>query len=468
MPFLFNMPNMVRRFQRYVGRQLLHRGGVGRITPRVNYEGSSEYPWGSILLSDYHYIAHPVSDYGGTSAYNLEVDWRLSAFDDGRIPEVSLPRMIRLLKNNSALISQSLLNFRQFVTYGYNLEGTPRAVANIKRILAMLERRRKPLGLLLGQLAEGIYCGGGAYTEIVLAKDKMTTIDFVVADPLTAKFQLTNDDDYGEIFSLVKLERNGRITSLEGDPTIQYLPVNGDVNSPFGKPFLLAGIFPAVWQLLLLKDVRDVLRTQVYPFVHVKVDIEKILDSTGGDLAEAEGLAKKSRDSAIDAWQQKGNKTAIGTGDEVDYNIISGLNRPHMGMLDPIVDMLSSQIASGASMMPLFLGHNDSTTETNADVQWLIQIAIIRSVQREVNGLMTYNFNMMNQAGGVGGEVFFELLTMNAMERLREANVFQAEEEALIKLIDHLTAAFAQKMVTQDEMVEKYMARRDKIYLEAA
>ena len=458
----------MRRFQRYVGKRLLHRGGVGRLTPRINYEGGSEYPWGSILMSDFHYISHPVSESGGRSGYNLEVDWKLSAFDDGVVPDITLSRMIRLLKNNSSLLSQSLLNFRQFVTYGYNLEGSPRAKANVERILMMLERRRKPLSLLLGQLADGIYCGGGAYTEIVLAQDGMETIDFVVNDPLTVKFQLLDDDQYGEVFHLIKLERNGRITSLEGDPTIQYLPVNGDVNSPFGKPFLLAAIFPAVWQLMLLKDVRDVLRTQIYPFVHVKVDLEKVLESSDGDILQAEANAKKSRDSAIDAWQRKGNKTAIATGDEVDYNIISGLNRPHLGMLDPIVEMLSKQVSSGASMMPLFLGHNDSTSESNADVQWLIQIAIVRSVQRELNNLMTYNFNMMNQAAGIGGEVMFELITMNAMERLREANVFQAEEEALIKLIDHLSAARAANTLTDEEMIQTYVERRERIYLEAA
>ena len=137
-----------------------------------------------------------------------------------------------------------------------------------------------------------------------------------------------------------------------------------------------------------------------------------------------------------------------------------------MGMLDPIIDILNGQVASGASMMPLFLGVNDSTTETNADVQWLIEIAIIRSVQREMNWLMSYNFNMMNQAAGIGGEVSFTLLTMNAMERLREANIFGKEEEALMKLVDHLSASFAAKLITMDEMLDTYAKRRELIYME--
>ena len=461
------MLNPLRAVQRFIGKRLLHRGGIGRLTPRVNYDSSEGYESGSILLSDYHYISHPVSAGGTRAGYQLEVDYKLSGFEDARLPNVSLPRMIRLLKNNSSLISQSLLNFRQFVTYDYRLEGTPRAKANIERIFRKLERRRKPLSLLLGQLADGIYCGGGAYTEVVLGEDGMETIDFVVNDPLTAKFRLVDHPMYGEDYQLCKVEQDGHVVSLEGDPTIQYVPLNGDVNSPFGKPFMLAAIFPAVWQLLLLKDIRDVLRTQVYPFVHVKVDMEKVLEGAGGDLTEAETRGVTARDSAIKAWQTKGPNTAIATGDEVEYNIISGLNRPHIGMIDPIINMLSKQVSSGASMMPLFMGHNDSTSESNADVQWLIQVALIRSVQREVSASVSHSFNIMNQAAGVGGEVELSLMTMNSMERLREAGVFNAEEDALIALIDHLSQAFANKMITMEQMVEKYEERSKNIYSEA-
>ena len=428
-----------------------------------NHE-NDQNPFGNIYMSDYHWISHPVSQSGQNQGHQLEVDYNLKAFDNSVLPNVTLPRMIRLLKNNNPLISQSLLNFRQFVTYGYTLDGTPRAKANIEKIIAMLAQRRKPLPLILGQLAEGIYCGGGAYTEIVLAKDRMTTIDFVVNDPLTAKFILVRDDDYGEDYILVKIDRQGKVHRLQPDPTIRYLPVNGEVNSPFGQPFMLASIFPAVWQLLLLKDIRDVLRSQVYPFVHVKVDLEKILEAAGGNNDAAKADAKESRDTAIQAWANKGIDTAIATGDEVEYEIISGLNRPTMGMFEPILDMLSQQIASGASTMPLFLGINDSTTETNADVQWLIQIAIIRSVQRELNALMTDNFNVMNQAAGIGGEVMFTLLTMDAMERLREAKIFEQEEKALISLVDHLTNAFALKTITMEDMIEAYNERKARIY----
>ena len=269
---------------------------------------------------------------------------------------------------------------------------------------------------------------------------------------------------YGEVFVLVKVDRSGNITPLEPDPTIRYLPVNGEVNSPFGKPFMLSAIFPAVWQLLLLKDIRDVIRSQVYPFVHVKVDLEKVLAGAGGDPQQAKVDGKTSQTTAVNAWANKGTDTAIATGDEVTYEIISGLNRPHMGMLDPIVNMLSGQIASGAATMPLFLGINDSTTETNADVQWLIQIAIIRSVQREMNALMTDNFNTINQAAGIGGEVVFTLITMNAMERLREANIFKAEEDALIALINHLSASFAAQTITMEDMIETYTQRKALIY----
>ena len=227
---------------------------------------------------------------------------------------------------------------------------------------------------------------------------------------------------------------------------------------------MLAAIFPSIWQLLLLKDTRDVLRSQIYPFVHVKVDTAAIIEACGGDLKEATIKAERAKTTALEAWNKKGVNTAIGTSSDVEYSIISGMNRANFGMLNPIIDILSSQVASGTGIQPLFMGINTSTTETNADVQWLIEIAIIRSVQQIANNSLTHSFNYMNQAAGVGGEVIFTLLEMNAMERKREADIFIAEEEALTKLIDQLSASYAQGIITMQDMVETYQQRRDRIY----
>lgn len=432
------------------------------MTPRYS-NTHAENDYGYFLYSDYHFIQHPIArDNGGRGT--LDVDYKLENFDPKTLPNITLKRMINLLKHNSSAISQSAQNFRQALTYGHQLQGTPRAVANIQRVFQRLAQRRKPINLLIGQMADGIFFGGGLYREIVLAPDKETTIDYVVNDPTTVKFEYVKDPLYGDVFELIKLERDGRIVRLEGDPTIQYLPLNSDVNSPFGKPFLLAAIFPAVWQLMLLKDIRDVLRTQVSPFVHVKVDTEKLVEIAGGDPTLGLELAKKARDSAIDQWHQKGPDTAVGSGDEVTYEIISGMTRMHMGMLDPIITMLNSQISSGVNTMPLFLGHHDGTTETNADVQWLIQTAFLRSVIRQLSTALTADFNTINQAAGIGGEVIFTLLEMNAMERLREAKIFETEENALVKLIDHLSSAYAQGTIDMETMIDTYTTRKNRIY----
>ena len=450
-------------FRRYFGRKVLHLGGVGRVTPRINYDTGEGYGIGDILMSDWHYISHPVV--GGSGGYKLEVDYNLQNFDGTKLPNIRLPRLIRLLKNTSPLISQAGLTFQQFLASGYRIDGNPRAKANIEKILMMLAmHRRKPMPVILSQISDGIFYGGGIYTEVVLAKDRMTTIDFVVADPLTSKFQLHDDDEYGEMFKLIKVLRNGVIVDLDRDPSLSYIPVNGDINSPFGKPFILGALFPSIWQLMLLKDIRDMLRTQIYPFVHIKVDTEKILMASGGDTKIALERAQTAKKTATDAWQNKGTQTAIATGDDVEYSIISGLNRATFGMFDPLIELLSSQISSGTGVQPLFLGINQSTTETNADVQFLIELAIIRGVQTLVNMVMTEHFNYMNQAAGVGGEVYFELLEMNAQERKRKAEVFVAEEEALIKLIDQLSSAFAQGIITMEQMLEDYEKRRNLIY----
>ena len=75
---------------------------------------------------------------------------------------------------------------------------------------------------------------GGLYREVVLAKDKETTIDYVVNDPVTVKFEFIKDKDYGEIFELIRVNRDGTITRLEGDPTISIYAKLGR-EQPFWK-----------------------------------------------------------------------------------------------------------------------------------------------------------------------------------------------------------------------------------------
>ena len=452
------------RIKRWLN-QPVGTAGIGtRMTPRYSHTSDSSN-YGFFLYSDYHYIAHPIDRSGSSPGGILAVDYKLENFDPKRLPQITLKRLINLLKHTSPGISQCGQNFRQAMTYGYKLEGTPRAKAYIQEVLHLLERRRKPLPLLLGQAADGIFYGGGIYREVILDTDAETTVDYVINDPVTVRFELVKDPLYGEIFKLIRVNRNGTITSLEGDPTIQYLPLNSDVNSPFGKPYMLAAIFPAVWQLMLLKDWRDVLRTQVSPFMHIKIDTEKIMKMANMDAKTALERAEAAKNAALNNWKNKGPDTAVASGDEVSYEILSGLNQMHLGMADPMMRMLNRDIASGANTMPVFLGQNEGTTETHADVQWLKQTAFYRSSLRATGNAFTADFQTMLRAKGIGGDVYLELLEMNAMERLREADIFIKEEEALIKLVDHLTQAYADGYIkTEEELVKTYIQRRDLIY----
>ena len=122
--------------------------------------------------------------------------------------------------------------------------------------------------------------------------------------------------------------------------------------------------------------------------------------------------------------------------------------------------MLNRDISSGANTMPISWAERKHH-RNHADVQWLIQTAFMRSILRETGQAVTSDFNVMCQAKGISGEVELTLLEMNAMERLREANIFVKEEEALIKLIDHLSKSYADGYIkTMDELIETYEQRK--------
>ena len=93
--------------------------------------------------------------------------------------------------------------------------------------------------------------------------------------------------------------KDGRFVDLQDDPTVDYIAFDSVTGSPFGRSLSAAGIFPALFSLMLMKDLRQVIRTSGYPQKVAQADRQKLYDSGTTDPADQLAIIEKTKEDLI-------------------------------------------------------------------------------------------------------------------------------------------------------------------------
>ena len=140
--------------------------------------------------------------------------------------------------------------------------------------------------------------------------------------------------------------KNGDFIDLQDVSTVDYIAFDSIPGSPFGRSLSGSSIFPIVFSLMILKDLRQVVRTQAYQFRQVTIDREM--------LAEAGIKVKKEQDEIIETERQKaqdflsqpaGPYTDVPiTGSEVEIKTIEGLKGTGISGIDTLIQIIERMI----------------------------------------------------------------------------------------------------------------------------
>ena len=230
------------------------------------------------------------------------------------------------------------------------------------------------------------------------------------------EFQPDVDEVDGEGYRLGQV-KNGQFVDLQDDRTISYIPFNAVTDSPVGRSLSASAIFPLIFSLMILKDLRQVIRTQAYPFKVAKFDREKLQSFTDGNKEDIDKLVETERQKLIGFLDQAaGPYTATPIfGDEIDITMIE-TKGSNLSSIETLINIIEKMIVRGLKTYGVIFGINTASgLSDNSPVQAELHYNLIDSVQRKIEDWIEGNFTQILRARGNAGRVSFKLKRINAL-----------------------------------------------------
>lgn len=384
----------------------------GRVT--LDMEGSS---WlGS------NWIVSPPNDY--------EDEWRLGNFDANTLSKVSPDKLVEMLSDLSPEISRGLWDFQRLVNPGYTIKATrpgstsefPRAKKATEAFIATLNDRHGTFDVVLGRLSMSAFWRGALVPELVLDGAGRIPLDIAAPDPIAFRFKKLKDPVLGEVYQLGQWQ-DGVWVPLD-IPTIRYVPVDPPLGSPYGRPMVAPALFTALFLLAILHDLRRVVQQQGYPRLDIAVDLEKMQlpDNAIGDPAKEQEWADRIISMVMAAYAKLEPDDAYVHTSAVTVNKpVGAVDSSSLGAVDALIKTCERMAMRALKTMPLMMGLDQSTNETDSNRQWEIFAAGIKSIQHYIETTLSRLFTLALEAQGIQGVVEFKLAELRAAEELRDA-----------------------------------------------
>lgn len=396
------------------------------------------------------------------SPANYESDWRSMDLDNETLGQMSPEDLALMLADVSPEMSQGIWQFLRLANPGWEMRalwpGREREHRPGQALLDAFKARINglygSLDVPLNRLFLAAYVRGAFCAELVLDAQGREAIDLVTPDPASMRFRPISDPARGRVWQLGQWQ-GGKWVALDRE-TIQYVPVDPWPGKPYGRPPAQAGVFAAIFMLGLLHDLRRVVSQQGYPRLDLTVDFERLAqtapdDATPGNQKFATWV-QDVMDEINTVYGSLEPDDAYVHSDVISVGRPVGTTGGDMAGIDALMAALERMAARGLKMMPLLLGINDATTETNANRQWELMAAAVKSLQHLAESMLERLLTVMLEAAGVSAEVEFRFAELRGAERLRDAQAEKLE-------IDNARELYEAGFVSQDEAAQRVIGR---------
>lgn len=397
--------------------------------------------------------------YNGTAAMKTVIPppdhysrWAEIGLDMNAWDTIETSELVRILTNMSPDVSRAVWDWLQMLDPGHEITayrpGTDtqdkRAQAAVDAFVAVLEDHYGSMKVLTARLFMGAIMRGAFVAELVLDRAGRMPIDLVIPDPISLRFRRVEDRERGQVWQMGQWQ-GGTFVVIDS-PTVGYIPVHPEPDSPYGRPMLSAAVFPSIFLIGLMHDLRRVVAQQGYPRTELILDLEKLKAAydEGDDDAFAEMVGKVQADllrayaglQPDDAFAHTNDievKTATGA---IDTGVLEGV--------ESMIEALERMAMRALKTTPLMMGLTDGMSEANANRQWEIYAAGAKSLQHLAETILARRFEVALEAQGIAADVTFQFAELRAAEELRDAQTMNA------KLMNAILAR-DQGFIDQDE-----------------
>lgn len=378
---------------------------------------------------------------------DYESGWRTLDLDTKSLDRVSPTKLIEYLANLSPEMSRALWDFLRQCNPGHTIRAyaartqtssnpdlpatqrpDARAQTVVDAFLTRLKVQHGAVDVLLARLFVAAFMRGAFMAEVVLDEAGREAVDLATPDPATIRFRRYNDPVRGPIWQPGQWQWGGFVPLDR--PTILYIPIDPFPGSPYGRSPAAPGVFPALFLLGLLHDLRRVVAQQGWPRLDIAVDLEKL---KSGMPANVQSDPAKYRQWVDDAIGQIEGIFADLPPDAAFVHVNSvTVNRPvgavdssSLSAVNGIIDALERMLARALKTMPLLMGIAEGTAESQANRQAEAHYQSIRAFQHLCEQLLEQLLTVMLQAAGVPGVVEVRFAENRASEELRDAQTQQ-------------------------------------------
>lgn len=369
--------------------------------------------------------------------------WRTMNLDRRTLDSLSPARLLELLADLSPEISAGLWNWLRLCNPGWKVtavrpgrdEPDERATAALKQFLAALpgpygEPLRVPFDTIVNQLFMGAFLRGAFMAELVLDENGRIPLNIATPDPYSARFKKMKHPQLGTVWQLGQYQ--GQQWTALDRPTVRYVPIDPAPGRPYGRAIVSPALHTTLFLIGILHDLRRVVAQQGWPRIDLAINFETLARMAPDDSQPGtegfEGWVKDVMAETDSVYASLEPDDAYLHSDAITVNSAVGtLGAQALGMIDTLITKLERMSARAMKQMPLLLGIDESTTDANANRQWEIQAAGIKSIQHLCETMLEHLLGLALQAQGIQATVTFRFAELRAAEMLRDAMTEQVQ-----------------------------------------
>lgn len=383
--------------------------------------------------------------------------WRGLNLDSQTLDRVSVNDLVELLADVSPDVSRALWDFLRICNPGHTAEvlrpsgvRAPQAAQQaLAGVLAAISAQHGDLKVAIGRLFIGAFLRGGFAAELILDADGRQTLGLGTPDPASLRFRARRDPILGVVHEPGQ-QQGARWVSL-AIPTFVHIPIDPFPGQPQGRAPAHPAIFPTLFALAMLQDVRRVVQQQGYPRLDLVVLLDKLTAMVPDDIDSGTQEYQEWLSAMID--EVSGFYAALEPDDAYVHTDVVQVNRPvgavdanSLGAIPKLIELLERQAVRALKTAPLLMGITDGVSEANANRQVDLYLMGVRSLQQLAENLLERLLSLALEAQGVAGVVRFRFAEAQGLQRLRNAQVQQLEianarEAYLMGWVDQNTAA---------------------------
>lgn len=365
----------------------------------------------------------------------LNTNWNLGFVDERQLVGIRTTDMLKQLIDTSPDFDRALHDFVQFVVTDPEIVvDNPEGQGIVDEAIQRMSLKKETLISKLEKAAASIFLHGMIFAELILDPAGVEFSDIAIIDALLVEFQPAVDPIDGDVYRLGQM-KNGNFIDLHDDPTVYYVAFNSIPGSPFGRSLSSSAIFPMIFSLMLLKDMRQVIRTQGYPFKYGSVD-RRILKEANYSESKIDQIIEELKDDLIDflgadAGPYTDNPVM---GAEAEIKMIEGVKGGSLQSVETLISIIERMMVRGLKTYSVIFGINSSSgLSDNSAIQSELHYVLIDSIQRKVEDWMTSLFTEVLRARGNAGVVDFKLKRVNTLVNKQRSEIRDVQADTFSK-----------------------------------